>query len=88
MKFVGKNIKYPPISQCGFQLRILVQVVIDKDGSVKDAKVIRPGDAINNDYCVREAVRVVSSMPKWKLGKIEGKPVPCIYTLPVMYRLQ
>ena len=88
MKFLGKNINYPPISQCDFQVRILVQCVIDKDGSVKDAKVIRPGDAINNDYYVRESVRVVSSMPKWKPGKVGGKPVACLFTIPVMFRLQ
>ena len=64
-----------------------MQCVIDKDGSVKDAKVIRPGDAINNDYYVRESVRVVSSMPKWKPGKVGGKPVACLFTIPVMFRL-
>lgn len=86
-KFVAKNINYPPI-QGHYQVRMVVQCVIDKDGSVKDAIIIYPGDAINNDYYVREAVHVVSSMPKWKPAKVEGKHVVCLYTIPVMFRLQ
>jgi hypothetical protein len=88
MKFLGKNINYPPISGDHFHTRILVQCVIDKDGSVKDSKVIHPDCLMNDDYYVRESIRVVSSMPKWKPGKVGGKPVACLFTIPVVFRLQ
>ena len=85
MKFLGSNIKYPTIAQeNGVQDRVIVQFVVNKDGSIVDAKVMRSVDP----YLDKEALRVVSSMPKWKPGKQRGKAVRCRYTVPVMFRLQ
>ncbi len=85
MKFLGSNIKYPTIAQeNGVQGRVIVQFVVIKDGSIVDAKVMRSVDP----YLDKEALRVVSSMPKWKPGKQRGKAVRCRYTVPVMFRLQ
>ena len=85
MKFLGSNIKYPTIAQKnGVQGRVIVQFVVNKDGSIVDAKVMRSVDP----YLDKEALRVVSSMPKWKPGKQRGKAVRCRYTVPVMFRLQ
>ena len=85
MKFLGSNIKYPTIAQeNGVQGRVIVQFVVNKDGSIVDAKVMRSVDP----YLDKEALRVVSSMPKWKPGKQRGKAVRCRYTVPVMFRLQ
>ena len=85
MKWLGKNIKYPTISQeNGVQGRVIVQFTVNKDGSIVDASVARGVDP----YLDKEALRVVNMMPKWKPGEQRGKPVRVKYTLPVMFRLQ
>ena len=85
MKWLGKNMKYPTISQeNGVQGRVIVQFVVNSDGSIVDATVARGVDP----YLDKEALRVVGLMPKWKPGKQRGKAVRVKYTLPVMFRLQ
>jgi protein TonB len=85
MKFLGKNIKYPTISQeNGVQGKVIVQFVVNKDGSVVDPVVVRSVDP----YLDKEALRVINTMPKWKPGKQRGKPVRVRYTVPVTFRLQ
>ena len=85
MQFLSKNIKYPTIAQeNGTQGRVTVQFVVNKDGSIVDAKVIRGIDP----YLDKEALRVIGTMPKWKPGMQRGKPVRVKYTVPVMFRLQ
>ena len=85
MKGLGKNIKYPTISQeNGVQGRVIVQFVVNRDGSIVDPVVVRGVDP----YLDKEALRVISMMPKWKPGKQRGKAVRVKYTVPVMFRLQ
>ena len=85
MKFLSKNIKYPTISQeNGVQGRVIVQFVVNRDGSIVDPVVVRGVDP----YLDKEALRVISMMPKWKPGKQRGKAVRVKYTVPVMFRLQ
>ena len=85
MQYLSKNIKYPTIAQeNGTQGRATVQFVVNRDGSIVDAKVLRGVDP----YLDKEAIRVISSMPKWKPGMQRGKAVRVKYTVPVMFRLQ
>ena len=85
MKWLGKNMKYPQISQeNGVQGRVIVQFVVNSDGSIVDAQVVRGVDP----YLDKEALRVIGLMPKWKPGKQRGKAVRVKFTLPVMFRLQ
>ena len=85
MQYLSKNIKYPAIAQeNGTQGRVTVQFVVNRDGSIVDAKVLRGVDP----YLDKEAIRVISSMPKWKPGMQRGKAVRVKYTVPVMFRLQ
>ena len=85
MQHLSKNIKYPTIAQeNGTQGRVTVQFVVNRDGSIVDAKVLRGVDP----YLDKEAIRVISSMPKWKPGMQRGKAVRVKYTVPVMFRLQ
>ena len=58
--------------------------VVNKDGSIVDAEVIRGVDPSLD----KEALRVINSMPKWSPGKQRGKPVRVKYTVPVTFRLQ
>ena len=85
MQYLSMNIKYPTIAQeNGTQGRVTVQFVVNRDGSIVDAKVLRGVDP----YLDKEAIRVISSMPKWKPGMQRGKAVRVKYTVPVMFRLQ
>ncbi len=85
MQYLNKNIKYPTIAQeNGTQGRVTVQFVVNKDGGIVDAKVLRGVDP----YLDKEAVRVIMGMPKWKPGMQRGKPVRVKYTVPVTFRLQ
>ena len=84
MKWLSKNLKYPASAQeNGIQGRVLVQFVVNKDGSIVEPKVIRSVDPALD----KEALRVVSAMPKWQPGKQRGKTVRVRFTLPVTFRL-
>jgi len=85
MKYLSQNIKYPTIAQeNGTQGRVTIGFVVNKDGSITDAKVLRGVDP----YLDKEALRVINSMPKWKAGRQNGKNVRVKYTVPVLFRLQ
>jgi TonB family protein len=85
MKFLAKNIKYPVAAQqAKIEGRVIVQFVIERDGSVSDVKVMR---GVNPELDA-EAIRVVSMMPNWIPGKQRGKAVAVKYTMPIMFRLQ
>ena len=84
MNFLSNNIKYPVKAQKrGVQGRVSVQFIVNADGSISDVGIIR---AVDPDLD-GEAVRVISTMPKWKPGTQRGKPVRVKYTVPVMFRL-
>lgn len=85
MKYIGKSIKYPVVAQeNGIQGRVVVQFVVNKEGKVTDAAVVKGVDPSLD----KEALRVVNAMPKWKPGSQRGKPVNVKYTVPVQFRLQ
>ena len=84
MKHVSQNIVYPEeAKEKEIQGRVFVSFVIEKDGSVSNVKVLR---GIGGG-CDEEAVRAISSMPKWKPGKMKGEPVRVNYQIPVMFKL-
>lgn len=83
--FLGKNMKYPAMAQdANIQGTVYVTFEVDKDGQIKDVKVLR---GIGGG-CDEEAIRVVKSMPKWTPGKQRGKPVRVQYNLPVKFTLR
>ncbi|MDH6358107.1 energy transducer TonB [Parabacteroides sp. PF5-9] len=85
LKFISRSIKYPVIAQeNGIQGRVVVSFVVNRDGTVVDAEVVRGVDPALD----KEALRVVNTMPKWKPGMQRGKPVRVKYTVPIMFRLQ
>ena len=85
MKYFSTNMRYPKEAQSkGIQGRVIVQFVVEKDGSITDAKVMKPVDP----QLDAEALRVVNAMPKWTPGKQRGKAVRVRYTLPVMFHLK
>ena len=85
MKWLSDNIKYPMVAQeNGIQGRIIVNFIVEKDGSLSDVQVVRSIDPALD----KEAVRVVETMPKWKPGVQRGERVRVRYTLPVVFKLQ
>ena len=84
-KYLGKSIKYPQMAaDAGISGVVYVTFVVDKDGKVKDAKVLR---GIGGG-CDEEAIRVVKAMPPWKPGKQRGKAVKVQYNLPIRFTLK
>lgn len=84
MSWLSQNIKYPVIAaENGVQGRVIVQFVVERDGSITDVKVVRSVDPSLD----KEAVRVVKSMPRWSPGKQNGQAVRVRFTLPVLFRL-
>lgn len=85
ISWLAENIKYPvEAAKAGIQGRVIVQFVVTATGSIADVKVVR-GVEPSLD---KEAVRVISSMPKWTPGKQNGTAVNVRYTYPVIFRLQ
>jgi TonB family protein len=85
MNFLMKNIKYPKeATDKGTQGRVVVQFVVNKDGSVVEPTVVK---SVSPELD-QEALRVVKMMPKWQPGKQNGEVVRVKYTIPVSFRLQ
>ena len=85
LKYIAKNLRYPTIAQeNGIQGRVILRFVVSATGEVKDITVLRSLDP----YCDKEAIRVVSTLPKWIPGKQNGRNVPVYYTLPIQFKLQ
>jgi TonB family protein len=84
LMYLSRNLKYPDFAlEKNIQGRVFVQFVIEKDGSVSEAKVVKDIGGGTG----KEGVRVVSQMPNWKPGMQDGKPVRVKYTLPITYKL-
>ena len=84
MNYVSNSIKYPAVAEeNGIQGLVTVSFVVEKDGSISGAKVIRSVDPSLD----KEALRIIRSMPRWTPGKQDGKPVRVKYTIPVRFKL-
>ena len=84
MEFLSKNIKYPVVAEeNGIQGRVLVKIIVKKDGTIDSPTVVKGVDPSLN----KEAIRVVKTMPKWIPGKQKGEPVNVSFTVPVTFRI-
>ena len=84
-KWVNAHLVYPEIAkENGVEGRVTLQFTIGKDGKVQDVKVLAAPDP----SLAQEAVRVVSSSPKWEPGRQRDRAVKVSYTFPVIYRLR
>ena len=85
MKYFSNNVRYPVVAlENNIQGRVIVQFTVRRDGSIADVQVVRSVDA----HLDKEAIRLVSNMPKWKPGQQRGKAVHCKFTVPVTFKLQ
>ncbi|MBR3916232.1 MAG: energy transducer TonB, partial [Bacteroidaceae bacterium] len=86
MKYLQDNINYPRVSRDNnSQGRAFIRFVVNTDGSIQGTEVLKSSGDM---YLDKEAVRVVSGMPKWKPGRQSGKNVRVYFTLPVVFKLQ
>ena len=84
-KWVNSKLVYPEVAKDnGIEGRVTLQFTIGKDGCLMDVKVLSSPD----ESLAQEAVRVVSSSPKWEPGRQRDRTVKVSYTFPVVYRLR
>ena len=77
--------KYPAVAaENGVQGRVIVNFIVEKDGSISNVQVVRSVDPALD----REAVNTVKRMPKWNPGMNNGQPARVKFTLPVTFKLQ
>ncbi len=85
LKFLGGNIRYPELAKrAGIEGKVMVEFVIDKQGKVRNARVLRGIGA----GCDEEAIRVINMMKDWEPGKQAGKPVNVKMVIPIHFKLQ
>lgn len=84
MSYLSKSVKYPEEAlKNNVQGRVIVGFIVEKDGSVSNAKIIRSVDSALD----KEAIRIVMSMPKWTPGRQNGRNVRTKYNVPVNFKL-
>lgn len=83
-KWIGSNVQYPAIAiDICIQGTVIVAFIVEPDGSVSNAKLVR-----SVDPCIdQEALRLVGQMPKWNPGKRAGVPVRVRYCLPIKFKV-
>lgn len=85
LNFLNQNVKYPVIAiENGISGKVTVNFVINTDGTISDARILRSVDPALD----KEALRLVNSLPRWKPGKMNGRPVRVSYSVPVKFFLQ
>jgi protein TonB len=83
-RYLSTNIHYPDDARAKNQQgRVIITMVIEKDGSLTDIRVVR-GVSPSID---QEAVRVMNASPKWKPGTQNGQPVRVSYSIPIAFSL-
>lgn len=86
LRFIEKNLKYPAIAKTnGIHGIVVVQMIVEKDGSLSNLKIVKGLDG----GCNEEALRLVKSMPKWTPGTNQkGVPTPVSFILPIRFKLE
>ncbi len=84
IKYIIENVKYPEVAKKkGIQGKVYVQFIVDKNGKVCDALVLRGVQELLD----QEALRVVNAMPDWKPGMDKGESVKVQFTMPINFKL-
>jgi len=84
IKYLKEHIHYPPAARANHtEGKVVVSFIVDRNGALTNIKIIR---GIGNG-CEVEAIRVLSTMPKWSPGKVRGKEVRVQMNLPVKFQL-
>jgi protein TonB len=82
--FLKSNLVYPEASRKnGIYGQVFVRFVVEKDGTISNVKIV---SSVHPELD-REALRVVKMLPKWKPGSTDGKPVRCLYQIPIRFSI-
>ncbi|MCF8331632.1 MAG: energy transducer TonB [Bacteroidales bacterium] len=82
--YLAENINYPEFArEHGIQGTVFVTFVVEKDGRITNPEILR---GIGGG-CDEDVIRIVKQMPKWKPGKVDGKPVKVQFNMPVRFSL-
>ncbi|MFB6319648.1 energy transducer TonB [Saccharicrinis sp. FJH54] len=85
MKYLSDNIKYPAEARKKkITGKVFVKFTVAKNGKIMDCKIEKSVDPILD----KEALRLIKSMPRWKPGEQNGKPIPVSYTIPINFMLE
>jgi len=84
VKFLSSNLQYPDSARHNnIEGKVVAHFVVNEDGSISDPQILK-----GLGYgCDEEVLRVISMMPKWNPGKLDGKPVSVYFNLPVTFKL-
>jgi TonB family protein len=82
--YLAKHLRYPKDAiESDIQGKVVVRFVVNEDGSVSGCTVVKSAHKVLDD----EALRVISSFPKWIPGTLDGKPVKVYFTMPISFML-
>ena len=95
-EFIKKTMVYPAAAvKDSIQGRVIVQFIVEEDGSITNPVVVKSSGLNRNQansnifsQLDAEAIRIISAMPKWNPGKVEGKPCRVRYNLPINFRIE
>lgn len=84
LAFIKEHVKYPPkAKRQGVEGKVIASFVVEKDGRVNEVKVLKPV----NPLLDAEVIRVVSKLPDFSPGTVNGVPVRVMYKLPISFSL-
>lgn len=83
VRYINKTREYPKEAyEKGIEGRVICSFVVNSDGSISNIQILRGVEkSLNN-----EAVRIISKMPDWVPGKIDGHNVPVRVIHPIVFR--
>lgn len=83
INYLSQNVVYPKEAiKDSISGKVILRFIVGKNGEISNVEVTKP----LFPACDNEAVRVVKAMPKWEPGSLDGKNIPVIYTLPLVFR--
>ena len=81
-RFINKNITRPKdLDGKYIQGKVLVRFTVDTLGLVKNPTIVMSSHPFIRD----EAIRVIKSLPKWKPGTSDGKPLNVEMVIPITF---
>jgi len=84
MKWLTKNLRYPPqAQQKNIQGKVVAQFIVNKDGSISHLEILKSVHPLLD----REALRVLGMMPPWKAGLQNDKPCRTQVCIPIVFKL-
>lgn len=82
--FLAKAVEYPEEARVqGITGTVLVKFVVEKDGTISNAKVVVPLHPLLDEA----AVQGIRRMPKWNPATIKGQPVRSYWNIPLAFSM-